>query len=79
MRKLIDYFKKPIPAFAFGTTALLATIKALGTTGISWSAVFAPLVALGIMYALLGITVLAAIVVQMVRIKNIAKARKDEK
>jgi len=79
MRNLLNFIKKPIPAIAIAATCILFLLKVCGAMSISIVTVFLPLIILGGIYIVLFLVILAAIIVQMIRLNKMAKKIKQDK
>ena len=61
IKNLTDYFRKPLPALAFGSTLVMAILKLVGVMTASWWIVALPVITLFGIYAVLTVVILISI------------------
>lgn len=77
MEKMINYFKKPVPALAFGSTIIMTALNLLGITSLSTSTIFMPLTALSCIYGLMAVGIL--LLAGIASINNKIKSKRNGK
>jgi heme/copper-type cytochrome/quinol oxidase subunit 2 len=75
MKNLINYFKKPIPLMAFGSSTIMALLKVFGIANLSWITILIPIFILYGIYVVLLISIFVAYIMIKKRKKTNEKSK----
>lgn len=76
-KNVVAFFKKPIPALAFGSTSILAILKLVGLLSATWLTVLIPLLSLVAIWT--GLTIGVLITASIMAVKRIKDKKNESK